>query len=65
MQKSIYAADIYVFKVNNKSLKQGVYTTLSYQKRHQDDLIDIGTLRNIDITLMSLLLTLKRFHTFS
>ena len=61
----IYAADIYLFKANNKSLKQGVYTVLSYQKRHQDDLIDIGTLRNIDITLMSLLLTLKRFHTFS
>ena len=62
---TIYAADIYLFKVNNKSLKQGVYTALSYQKRHQDDLIDIRTLRNIDITLMSLLLTLKRFHSFA
>ena len=35
------------------------------KKRHQSNLIDIGTLRNIEFALMSLLLTLRRFHTFS
>ena len=35
------------------------------KKRHQSDLIDLGTLSNIYIAAMSLLLTLKRFHTFS
>ena len=34
------------------------------KKRHQSDLTDIGTLINIDATLVSSLLTLKRFHTF-
>ena len=35
------------------------------KKRDQIDLIDIGILRNIDIAPVTLLLTLKRFHTFS
>ena len=32
---------------------------------HQNDLISMKTLRNIDDAMMSLLLTLNRFHTFS
>ena len=35
------------------------------QKRHQSNLTDIWTLRNVDVTLVSSLLTLKRFHTLS
>ena len=35
------------------------------KKRLQGNLIEIKTFRNIDNTLLSLLLTLKRFHTFS
>ena len=34
-------------------------------KEIQVHLIDMETLRNIDIPLVSSLLTLKRFHTFS
>ena len=35
------------------------------KKRHQSDLTDIGTLRNVDVALVSSRFTLKRFHTFS
>ena len=34
------------------------------RKRHWNNLIDMKTLRNIDVALLSLLLTLKRFHSF-
>ena len=35
------------------------------KERHQSDLTDIGTLRNVDVALVSSLVTLKRFHTFT
>ena len=54
-----------MFKVNNKSLKQGVNCPKLTKERHQSDLVDLGTVSNIDITVMSLLLILKIFHTFS
>ena len=59
MQKSayIYSEGIYLLKVNNENY--------SKKKTHRNDLIDMKTLRNIDIALLSLLLTLKRFNTFS
>ena len=34
------------------------------KKRHHSDLTDTGTLRNVDVPLVSSVLTLKRFHTF-
>ena len=45
-------------------LEQGVKSVQNEQK-HQNDLIGMNTLRNIDDVLMSLLLTLYRFRTFS
>ena len=35
------------------------------KKTHQNDLTDIGILRNVDFAVMFSLVTLKRFHTFS
>ena len=53
-------------QTQNSEYTQWVFTCSKLTKtRHQSDPIDIRTSRNIDIALMSLLLTLKRFHTFS
>ena len=35
-----------------------------YSCIHQNDLTDMETLRNIDVPVVSSLLTLARFHTF-
>ena len=37
----------------------------STKKTHQNNVTDIGTLRNVDIALVFSLVTLKRFYTFS
>ena len=55
---------IYQLKVNENYRTRCVICS-KLKKRHQNDLIDLKTLTNIDATLVSLLLTLKRFCTFS
>ena len=52
-------------KSTMKTLEQDCDLFKVNKKRHQNDLFDMKTLRNIDITLVSLFLTLKRFHIFS
>ena len=56
----------YLLKINNKNSRtRCINCSKLTKKRHQRDLTDIGTLRNVDVALVSLLLTLKRFYTFS
>ena len=61
----IYPAGIYLLKVNNENSRTRCVICSKFKKRHPNDLIDLKTLRNIVVTLVSLLLTSKRFHTFS
>ena len=62
----IYPVGIFLLKVNNKNFKARCVSCSKLTKiRHQSNLTDIGTLRNVNIALVSSLLTLKRFHTFS
>ena len=66
MPKSEYTQWVFnCSKSTMKTLEQGVQSVQSKQKRHQNDLIDMKTLRNIDVALVSLLLSLKRFYIFS
>ena len=55
----IYPACIYLLKINNENSR----TRCVIWKRHQNDLIDIRTLRNINIPLASLYLFLV-FHSW-
>ena len=67
MQKLEYTQWVFTYsKSTIKTLEQGnvIYSKLTKKKRHWNDLIDIKKLRNIDVTLVSLLLNLKRFQTF-
>ena len=61
----IYLVGIYLFKVNNKQFRAMFVNCSKINKKDNNlsNLTDLGTLRNI--TLVSSLLTLKRFHTFS
>ena len=62
----IYPAGIQLLKVNNEnSGTRCVICSKLTKKDPWNSLIDMKTLRNIDATLVSLLLTFKRFHTFS
>ena len=61
----IYPVGIYLLKVNNENTRTRCYLFKVNKKRHQNNLIDMKTLRNIGIVLVSLLLTLKGFHVFS
>ena len=62
----IYPVGIYLLKVNDENSRtKCVICSKLTKKRHWNNLIDLKTLRKIGITLVSLLLTLKRFHTFS
>ena len=57
---------IYLLKVNNKNFRaRCVNCSKLTKKRHKSHLTDIATLRNLNVALVSSLLTLKRFHTFS
>ena len=57
---------IYLLKVNNKNFRaRCVNCSKLTKKRHKSHLTDIATLRNLNFALVSSLLTLKRFHTFS
>ena len=48
------------------SLWNKVCNLSKVKKKHWNDLIDFKKdIRNIDLTLVSLLLTLKKLHTFS
>ena len=62
---SIYLVGIYLLKVNDENSRTRCVICLKLTKRHQNDLINIKTIRNIDVVLMSLLLALKRLHNFS
>ena len=59
----IYPVGIYLLKVNNENSRTMcvIYSKLT-KKRHQNNLIDMRTLRNIDIALVSLYLFLV-FHS--
>ena len=61
----IYLAGIDQLKVNNENsrISRVIYSKLT-KKRHRKDLIDMKASRNIDAAMVSLLLTLKRFHFF-
>ena len=63
----IYPVGIYLLKFSNENPRTWcvICSELTKKKIHQSNLIDMKTLKNIDIALASLLLTLKRFHTFS
>ena len=59
---------IYLRKVINENSTCVIWCVICSKltkKRHQNDFIDMKTLKNIEIALVSLLLTLKRFHNFS
>ena len=58
----IYPVGTYLLKVKNENSRTRcvICSNSTKKKRHQND-IDMKTLRNIDIAVMSLLLTLKRF----
>ena len=56
---------IYLLKVKNENCRTRCVICSKLKKRHQNDVIDLKTLANIDAALVSLLLTLKRFCTFS
>ena len=62
----IYPAGIYLLKVNHENSRTRcvIYSKLT-KKKHRNDLIDMKTLRNIDVALVPVLLTFKRFHSFS
>ena len=49
----------------NRLWKDEYWNKFTYSCIHQNDLIDMEILRNIEVLLVSSLLTLKRFHTFS
>ena len=56
----------HLLKVNNKNFTaRCVNCSKLTKKTHQNNLTDIGTLRNVDVALVFPLVTLKRFHTFS
>ena len=61
----IYLAGIDQLKVNNENsrISRVIYSKLT-KKRHRKNLIDMKASRNIDAAMVSLLLTLKRFHFF-
>ena len=61
----IYPVGIYLLKVSNENSITRCVICSKFKKRHQNDLIDLKTLRNLEAILVSLLLTLKRFHKFS
>ena len=57
----IYPVGTYLLKVKNENSRtRCVICSNSTKKKHRND-IDMKTLRNIDIAVVSLLLTLKRF----
>ena len=60
----MYPVGIYLLKVNNENFRTRCVIS-SKLKEHRNDLIDLKALRNINVTLVSLLLTLKRFQNFS
>ena len=53
-----------MLKVNNENSRTRCAICSKFKKRNWNDLIDLKTLRNIDIALVSLLLTLKIQHLF-
>ena len=60
----MYPVDIYLLKLNNENSRTScVICSKLTKKRHMNSLM--RTFRNIDVSLVLLLLTLKRFHTFS
>ena len=59
----MYPVGIYLLKVNNENFRTRCVIS-SKLKEHRNDLIDLKTLTN-NVTLVSLLLTLKRFQNFS
>ena len=61
----IHPVGIYLLKVNNENSRTIGTLFKVNQKRHRNDLIDIKILRNIDVALVSLMLTLKRVQNFS
>ena len=66
MQKPEYTQWVFpCSKETMKTIEQGVESVQSKKKRYRNDLIELKTLTNIDVALVSLLLTLKRFCTFS
>ena len=60
----IYPVGIYLLKVKNGNSRIRYVICSKLTKRHRNDLIDMNTLRKIDVALVPQLLTLKRFHTF-
>ena len=60
----IYPAGIHLLKVNNGNSRTKNVICSDLIKR-DTRVTSLKTLRNIDIALVSLLLTFKRFHTFS
>ena len=56
---------IYLLKVKNENSRARCVICSKLTKRGQNDLIDMKTLRNIDVALAYLMLTSKTFHTFS
>ena len=59
----MYPVGIYLLKVNNENFRTRCVIS-SKLKEHRNDLIDLKALKN-NVTLVSLLLTLKRFQNFS
>ena len=60
----IYPVEIYMLKVNDENSRTRCVICSKFKKRHWNNLIDSRTLRNIDVALVSLLRTLKKFHIF-
>ena len=54
----IYSVGIYLLKVNNENSRRRCVIYSKLKKDAANDLIDLKTLRNIDDTILSLLLTL-------